>query len=100
MREAEEEKSFEDQQSTKSSEEDKKAQLKVDAKKKREQLMAKFQNKRQEYITKNVKEEAVPSLSKGSSFMESSNTDDESQIECSLCKETLSIDNFYKEPFG
>lgn len=67
-------------------------------KKRQEDILKKFQDKRLGYMKSQQSAETPPLLRSSSSFKETG--EDEGEIECSLCKETLDSDHFYGNPYG
>ena len=61
-------------------------------KKKREEILKKFESKRHAYIKKNLDE----TLNRESSFKQ----DDNDTVECAVCKEILSLETFASHPYG
>lgn len=62
--------------------------------------MQKFKNQRQGFIDKKSGT-TTPSLQSSRSMVDSSQTqEEETEIECSLCKDTLSLEHFYSNPYG
>eukprot|EP00347_Sterkiella_histriomuscorum_P017752 403348132 len=79
----------------------KKETMKEAARLKKEQIMQKFQGKRQNYISKQSQSSISVQLNRtNSSMTEKISLEDGETNHCSLCKEELSLDNFFSEPYG
>ena len=78
--------------------------------KKKEEIMQQYKKKRLGFAAKaqpslgDESSRSTPALSRQSSSMAQTDEDGDhilpEDAECSLCKETLSFDHFYEQPFG